>query len=744
MAAGASAGPVTVSRADVEHLVSSLAPHASVLHGLPGWDPADAGGGDVDCAVPELDRSWPLGLTGGWKLCQCLHYDITGWYWVLERDGEVVRLDTLDDPRGIGRYGIPTGADTRRNGTTAPSHVRAAYLTSKRLLKGNGDPEEWAGIRAIARDEPQAYTDAVREVFGNPVGTELAQAVLHRGSPSSELRLRARGAQRHHRFRTPLRMVGIPALELARALGRIARPTGLVVLVAGPDGSGKSTLARALPGACDGLFRRDAYQHWSPGLLPRPGALLGRDVGDVSRPHELVPHGRTTSLALTGYHWLDFELGGLLRSLPTRARTGLVVMERGWWDLAVDPARYRLDVPETIVRFLGRWLPRPDLALVLEGPPALIHARKAELPEEEIDRQQQEWARVLPPGIRRVRLDASRPMDDVVRAARSEIIRVLEARAAGRVASGWVSLPSGRRPRWILPRGPRPAAKAAPLVYQPVTRAGLLGWQAARLLAAAGGFRLLPRGAAPPYAVRAAVAAFVPPGGVVAVAASNHPARFLALVIARDGECRAVVKVALDEVGKQALTREANALEVLAPRLPAPLFGPAVLGHEEGILALRSAPWRPRLRPWLLPVPVAEALGAFFRLGSQDGGGLGHGDFAPWNLLERDGSWTLVDWEAAREGARPFVDPLHYIVQSHALIGRPRAEAVIGALDGRGPLGAALHAYAGAAGLPLSEASPAFVRYLEESAAGLDLTRPDGRAGWRARRRLAAAWKDSR
>jgi hypothetical protein len=287
-------------------------------------------------------------------------------------------------------------------------------------------------------------------------------------------------------------------------------------------------------------------------------------------------------------------------------------------------------------------------------------------------------------------------------------------------------------------------ARNALSVYQPVTPLGLLGWHTARLLATAGGFRLLPRHAAPPRAVRAAVAAFVPPGGAIAVAASNHPGRFLALVIAPGGECRTFVKVALDEEGRHALAREANALEVLAPRLPTPMFGPEVLGRDEGVLATRAAPWRPRVRPWILPVPVARALGSFFRSGSRSGGGLGHGDFAPWNLLETDGSWTLVDWEMAGEDASPFVDPFHYVVQSHALIGRPRADDILRALEGGGALGAALREYAGAAGLPFGDASSGFARYLEESVGSLDLTRPDGRAGLRARQRLLAAWKDRR
>jgi hypothetical protein len=266
----------------------------------------------------------------------------------------------------------------------------------------------------------------------------------------------------------------------------------------------------------------------------------------------------------------------------------------------------------------------------------------------------------------------------------------------------------------------------------------LAGWQLARLVASVGAFRLLPRGAAPPYAVRAAVAPFVPRGGALSVGTSNHPERFVALVLTCDGECATVVKVALGREGREALAREAEALESLAASLPAPLHAPEVLGRDEGVLALQAVPWHPRRRPWILPEEVAAALGAFFSRGSSRGErGLGHGDVAPWNLLEGDGSWTLIDWEMAADDHLPFFDPFHYIVQSHALIRRPRVDALVAALAGRGALGAALQAYARAAGLSLADAPQWFLRYLDESAKALDARQAEGRAASRIRRDLA-------
>src|SRR5688572_29440906 len=85
---------------DWTDLLRLLGERALMLH-TP--DPrSELSGADYDCAVFNLDRLWPLRLTGGWSLCQCVHYDLLGWYWVLERDGDVFALDTVVDPEGLG------------------------------------------------------------------------------------------------------------------------------------------------------------------------------------------------------------------------------------------------------------------------------------------------------------------------------------------------------------------------------------------------------------------------------------------------------------------------------------------------------------------------------------------------------------------------------------------------------------------------------------------------------------------
>jgi hypothetical protein len=714
-----------------------------VLH-TPPTEEADRGlsGLDVDCAVVGLDPRWPLRLPDGWRLCQCLHYDLKGWYWVLERAGEVVCLDIIDDPLGLGRDGFPTARFATGSEPTAPPEVQAAYLTAKRVRKGLLGEDEWSRIGKLAGADPERYQAALEAVVGPRIAAMLAGPALEGRPPDPATRLKARRLQWLRRYRTPGRALGGLAIGARRELERVLRPTGLLVLVVGPDGSGKSALADELPARLGGMFRRQRRVHWRPGLLPRPGAVMGREVADPTRPHARPAHGRAASLALLGYYWADFLVGGWLRLMPFRARTGLVVMERGWWDMAVDPHRYRLRVPGRLVRTLGALLPSPDLTLVLESPPAVLRGRKAELPEAELERQAAAWRQALPGRLHRLRLDVSRPLEAVVGEAREEVVRLLEARAVARLGAGWAGLPGRSSPRWLVPRGPRRAAAAALAIYQPMTSRARTGWQAARLLASLGGLRLLARGAAPPPEVREALAPHLPPGGTLAVARVIHPdrGRYVALLLDRGGDVRALAKVGTDPAAAAELRREAEAIGTFGGLLPPPVAAPRVLADDGGVLLLEAVSWRPRRCPWLLDADVAHALGVLAGAGATDGDAPArpaHGDFAPWNLLRTPDGWVLIDWEDASAAHPRFFDLCHYVVQGHAMLGRPSMEAIVdGFRGGGGWVGQAVGAYAEGAGLPVGEAEQALKSYLGTIETRL---RPMGvgeRDGWPRRQRL--------
>lgn len=189
--------------------------------------------------------------------------------------------------------------------------------------------------------------------------------------------------------------------------------------MAGPDGAGKTTFCNALTsGVLAGLDVRRIHHRF--GLLPARGG----NTADPSQPHAQAPYPRGMSAAKVVALFGDSLAGSLLQARPFTRRGGCLIIERGWWDLAVDPARYRLRPNPRLVRALGRLLPRSDLLIVLEGPPELLVTRKAECSRAELARQVHAWRECVPSRQPRVYLDVSLPLDDVVSRATDELVRL--------------------------------------------------------------------------------------------------------------------------------------------------------------------------------------------------------------------------------------------------------------------------------------------------------------------------------
>ena len=441
--------------------------------------------------------------------------------------------------------------------------------------------------------------------------------------------------------------------------------------------------------------------------------MAGTEAGDPTDPHGRPPHGSGLSVVALGYYWLDFVLGGLLRVGPTRSRSGLVIIERGWWDVAVDPRRYRMRVPPALIRVLGHLLPRPDLMLVLRAPESVLASRKGEISDEEARRQNAAW-RTVSQRVERAYIDASASIDEVVAQARDAIFERLSDRAVRRLGSGWAGMPPGAH-RWVLPKGPRTAAAEGLAIYQPVTARGRVGWELARLGARAGAFRLSPLGGASSVGPRG--------GGPVRSAASDagDDAREPSAPPRRRRDRR----TRRDACDREGCCRRRGTLQpscrgdlVDASRLVPIATGSRPTAHRAG----RRRP-RPRGRPVAAqeapvgaPDPRRRACGELFRHTASSGGerGAAHGDLAPWNVLLMDDGWTLVDWENASDDAPPFTDVLHYLVQAHALLGRPsRRDLIASVATGRGSGGAAIRVYGLAAGVSAGVALDVFHEYLE-------------------------------
>jgi peptidoglycan/xylan/chitin deacetylase (PgdA/CDA1 family) len=684
---------------------------------LHAYGPGRVVDSDIDVAVsrasrPVVDAIVRSGAFGrvvqrhDWGVPWCRYYVVE----TAEIGRRYRQLDLISDPWGIGRDGLAvplalSSAQRGPDGCRIPSAAaETVYLAVKRARKRMHRPEDQASIVLAFERDPVAAGRLLERHFGAP-GESLARA-LEQGKRDLSDELDSLREFVSWQRRRPSALIRRAAFATARYLLRLLRPSGLVVCLAGPDGVGKSTLARELQSASGGAFRRSLRLHLRPGLLPAPGQLLRRASPDTSAPHGRPASGRLGSLTRLGYLWFDTLVGwGPKIAVPTR-RSSLVVLERGWLDLAVDPRRYRLSVTGSLVRALGRFLPRPDLTLVLNAPAATIEQRKGELGRGEIERQVEAWtAAAAKDPVRFAVVDASQSSQAVL----DDALHVINDRLAARqrelsqcsfalnclgglhragvpyrvIRTSWSTLHSF--PRWLLPARPGSPGPLGARLYRPARVrhvAGAVAIEISHRISCALPGRRIP--ISPEQGIGPAIAETLGKNRVdLAVAATGLPSRgkraFLSIFA--DGRLVAFAKVSKDHPEK--LEQERAVLEALARCALQRLVVPKVLGFFswQDCTVLVLAPVETRGRA-LRPISDHElgALAELSRLSEPLAGTLNvapglvpaHGDFAPWNSAPLRGKkLALWDWEEARAGL-PLEDLFYWRTQ---LFGRARPNA---------------------------------------------------------------------
>ena len=141
--------------------------------------------------------------------------------------------------------------------------------------------------------------------------------------------------------------------EIARRRRRWFEPTGIFLVVLGPDGVGKSTLVGRLIEQLGPTFRRHRVFHFRP-MLIAPQDETGVPTID---PHGVPPRGAIGSMARLLGLFADYWLGYLVLTRPLVARSGLVVFDRYFHDILIDSRRYRYGGPGVAAATLGSACP---------------------------------------------------------------------------------------------------------------------------------------------------------------------------------------------------------------------------------------------------------------------------------------------------------------------------------------------------------------------------------------------------
>jgi thymidylate kinase len=203
-------------------------------------------------------------------------------------------------------------------------------------------------------------------------------------------------------------------------------PVGWVALL-GVDGSGKSSVCLAVQARLSRRFGGSVARHWRPGLV-----FTSKSARNATpqQPHSMARRGTLSSALKLVLLALDWALGDLLLIRPNLAAARLVIFDRHYVDLLVDPSRYRYGGPQWLASLVARFIPSPDLWVVLDGAPELVRARKDELGIEELARLRAGYLRLAATLENAHVVDVAHGIDEVAERVAQLILDMVSGRTA--------------------------------------------------------------------------------------------------------------------------------------------------------------------------------------------------------------------------------------------------------------------------------------------------------------------------
>jgi thymidylate kinase len=309
--------------------------------------------------------------------------------------------------------------------------VEFAYYLLKRCVKRHFfgaafEARHEARLNRLYHDDPDGCRRQLARFFPRPEAALIARAA-ERGDWTqvhADMPTLLRRAKRKLWLEHPGDVLRCTLTEVRRRFWRLRHRTGVVVAFLGLDGCGKSTVMARVGEDLLPAFRSAARFHLRPHLGQRAEPAVAARVEPA--------RGWALSIAKLMVWAVDYVIGYLVRVFPPLIASTLVLFDRYYHDLLVDPIRYRYGGPVGLARWVGRRVPHPDLMILLDAPPEIATARKQD-PLRGTRRERErylELVRALPNGCV---VDASLPLDDVVAEAERIVLRYMHERTTRRL-----------------------------------------------------------------------------------------------------------------------------------------------------------------------------------------------------------------------------------------------------------------------------------------------------------------------
>ena len=326
------------------------------------------------------------------------------------------------------------GRRRRRNFWVADSATEFVYLLARTTSKGCMPTRHAQRLKSLVQEIGQPVAERIAgELFGVRHKVMVTEACTDGHLEELLPKLRTKLWQTTLK-RDPLNPIRYALANGLRLIRRWLEPSGIFVIFLGPDGVGKSTLIAYLKEIISPAFRRCRVFHYRPMLLWRR-----THSGEETDPHGRSLHPTWWSLGQLLAHLLDYWLAYWLIVRPLLARSGFVIFDRYFYDLLIDPKRYRYGGPLWMARLLRPLIPRPNLVFALDAPTELILSRKQEVLPEEVQRQRRTYLKEAKEFLRARVIDTSAKVPQVGAEVAQAIAEYLDHRFRRRYAR-WLAL----------------------------------------------------------------------------------------------------------------------------------------------------------------------------------------------------------------------------------------------------------------------------------------------------------------
>jgi len=302
--------------------------------------------------------------------------------------------------KGIQYISNKTVLDTRKriNGLwVASAGCEAAISLFKDLLQNGkvkdlGDGKHKKRIAQLVREDSHNFIATTEPFFGNKISEYALQCAQSENWESLEKEI--------NKIRKTLIIRAVKRRPLGQSMDwlrylwghfsdRILNPSGLFLCLMGPDGSGKTTISLLLRERMEGVFASVLYFHGRLGILPDLkifhnffAILFGKTNKIKSRPIEnrlvenITPYGISRAMMYLIYYSLDYFLGHC-KIKRAKGVGKFILFDRYYYDYFIQQTH--LNIPHWILRCFYVFIPKPNLVILLDNDPEVIHMRKPEL-----------------------------------------------------------------------------------------------------------------------------------------------------------------------------------------------------------------------------------------------------------------------------------------------------------------------------------------------------------------------------